>query len=527
MKNLKLVFIALFILGLGACKDEEETIVDIQDPELEISGISDGTIVWNNVPLKFEVNSEVEKVEVYINGELEKTFEEAPFEHTWNATSLEDGEYTIKAIAFGKDGSKKELSTKVKLKNILLNFKVGQDYLRETGYSKERGFVIITDAEGTTKISKELSNGENMIIKRPAGFSSYEYTLTVVKGRTYESGEKPRLFLETYFVSETDEWLLMPEVDSGYRMGSAEVRFINVPEFDYIEISDPYLQVSYNDISSISFPLTEDNSDALVTIHRGEERTYKLMENLMVGESREISLASVENAINKTLVNPFKDALDNSPSCTLRGYVTNEYVNSIHVSSPYSPGSDIELTYPTGIFQNFRTDFDYSTDHEYYYSVINGQIPDAVILLDVDYKLLNSNINDFEISIEGEYDVFAAMWDNREDESATVIIDWTIVSGKERLAFSEPAIESELKSIYPDIALSTLKFDQTCIIDASGFNGYNDYVEAASRSDLGIGDQTLLQAWIAPKTSDDEAGRKKNPDNSYRKAGRSLQFSRR
>lgn len=524
MKNVKLVMVALFVLSLGACKDDDEAVVDLQDPEIEISGISEGTVVWNDVPLKFEANSEVEKVEVYINGELEKTFEEAPFEHIWNASSLEDGEYTIKAIAFGKDGSKKEFLVKVKLKNTLLKLKVGEGYLTETDYSKERGFVIITDADGSTKVSKEFSNGNEIVIKRPAGFSSYEYTLTTVKGRTYESAEKPRLFLETYFVSDIDEWLLTPELEGGYYVGAVDLNFTNIPDFDYIEISDYYSKQQYYEISGISFPVTQDNSDALVTIHHGEKRRYKLVKNLITDEFREISLASMGNGVTKTLTNPFKDAIHNSLSCELKGYVTEDYANSIYITSPYSPGDDIELPYPTGIFENFRTDFDYSTDHEYYYSVINGQIPDAVMLLDVDYNLQSSDFNDYKISIDGEYDVFAAMWDNRGNESATVMVDWTIVSGKERLGFSGPAIESELKSIYPDIDLSTLEFDETGIIEASGFNGYNDYLEAASRSELGINDQSMLQAWFAPKTNGDEAGRKKNAE---RKVAPSLRMGRR
>src|SRR5690606_12719494 len=217
---------------------------------------------------------------------------------------------------------KKELLVKVKLKNILLKLTVGEDYLRQTDYSEERGFVIITDAEGTTKVSKEFSNGNEITIKRPAGFSSYDYTLTVVKGRTYESGEQPRVFLETYFVSDIEEWHLIPNTESGNHVGTVNLSFTNIPDFDYIGISNYSSKHNYDDISDIYFPLTQNNSDALVIIHKGKERSFKLIENLIIDESREVSLANMETEINKTLVNPFKKAPGSGVLYTLKGYVT-------------------------------------------------------------------------------------------------------------------------------------------------------------------------------------------------------------
>ena len=109
MQNFKLWVFGAALLGLGACSDDEDAVTDVENPEIEITGIEEGQVVWSDITLMFDVkdNENVQKIEVYINGVLQKTIEEPPYDYIWETGKFEDGNYSIKAIAFDATGNKK------------------------------------------------------------------------------------------------------------------------------------------------------------------------------------------------------------------------------------------------------------------------------------------------------------------------------------------------------------------------------------------------------------------------------------
>src|SRR5690554_2492859 len=158
MKKFLLLISCTSLIWFSSCKDDEATI-DSKAPEIEITSIKDGDIVWNNVDLSFNTqdNIEVNKIEVYIDGQFLTRLEEKPFEYNWNTLEFEDGLYTLKAIAFDSNNNKTEIEIKVTVKNTLLALSVAEDYLEHIEGMKARGFIIITDSNGETVIVKEYS----------------------------------------------------------------------------------------------------------------------------------------------------------------------------------------------------------------------------------------------------------------------------------------------------------------------------------------------------------------------------------
>ena len=513
MRNLKLAIVALFILGLGACKDDEETIVDIQDPEIEISGISEGTIVWNNVPLKFEVNSEVEKVEVYINGELEKTFEEAPFEHTWNATSLEDGEYSIKAIAFGKDGSKKELLVKVKLKNTLLKLTVGADYLAESGSSKERGFIFISDNDGKTVFFEEYFNGSVISIKRPLDFTSSEFVLTNFTEQDYFYQNRPMVYIDSYFLNEIDEWNLKSseeeDPNNGIGIGQATLNFANYSDYESIFMSDFYSSSTMYDLSSeATFSLFQPNSDIFLVLQGAQDNKFKIVKDLKKGEEREVDLSVTEKNKVTLVSNTFFSKSLSSFSWDLEGYYNGDLHKNLPLSSAYTQSENLRFVYPEGVFQKFRTVFWGMNDKVEYYTAIIGEIPDAVEFIDVEYNLVNTEVSKLEVSITGSWDFYTVMWNNQNDEGASVSLDWTVQAGEDRLTIKLPELPSEINKIYPGIDFSKFDLDETAITEVDEFDGYKGYIAAASQTNLAMVKGKYKIAWFDNQSNGENNGRK-------------------
>ena len=511
MKNFKLWVFGAALLGLGACSDDEDAVTDAENPEIEITGIEEGQVVWSDITLMFDVkdNESVQKIEVYINGVLQKTFEEPPYDYIWETDKFEDGNYSIKAIAFDATGNKKEAFADVRVKNTLLKLNAEENYLEQKAGQKDRAFVFITDAEGTSVIVEECFNGMEKVIKRPAGFSSYEFSLTIMQGSEYENGSETEVDLETYFLNDVDVWVLKPYIEPYFALiGSTNLTFTNPPVFDQLHISN-YANTRYlYDIEEgIDLYVDKAISDALVTIIYGSEKNFKLLKGLKEGESKEIDLSVTEPVAEKIVTNPYKNS-GNFIHWWLEGYLSNEPSNSIFISSEES-SQDITLTYPEGIFQEFKSIISMNTDTEGYYSVTNGNIPDTAPLLDVDYSLLHSDLDNFEVSITGEYDAYAAAWHNYDSESAKVFMEWYVTGGKDRLLSKTPAIAAEVKKIYPNADFNSLAYNLTVVSEATGIDGYHEFVaRAATQDESGV--RNFKRAWFTTKVGQGSNGRKRD-----------------
>ena len=83
------------------CGDENEVYLNLQDPDDKKNYDEE------KVPLKFESESSdgIEKVEIYVNGELRETINDRRYEGTLN---LSAGRYEIQAKAYSKSGKTTE-----------------------------------------------------------------------------------------------------------------------------------------------------------------------------------------------------------------------------------------------------------------------------------------------------------------------------------------------------------------------------------------------------------------------------------
>jgi len=71
-----------------------------------------GTKIGGKIKGKFSVSVKdaggVERVEFYLNGELVEAVEQGPFKWSFKTGDYPDGNYSIRAVAFLKDGTKEE-----------------------------------------------------------------------------------------------------------------------------------------------------------------------------------------------------------------------------------------------------------------------------------------------------------------------------------------------------------------------------------------------------------------------------------
>lgn len=104
------LFVIFLILILNNCEDK--TKPDNTLPTINLISPSDGSTVFEIMPIKVEVNDNVgiDRVEFYIGAQLVGTIRNEPYIYYWNTTSLENGSIrTIQCRAY--DTSENEAIT--------------------------------------------------------------------------------------------------------------------------------------------------------------------------------------------------------------------------------------------------------------------------------------------------------------------------------------------------------------------------------------------------------------------------------
>lgn len=492
MKKVLLLISCASLVLFGSCKDDE-TAIDSKAPEIEIISIKDGDIIWDNVELSFNVKDDigVNKVEVYINGQLLTTLEEKPFEYNWNTLELRDGPYTLKAIVYDSNANKTTIEIKVTVKNTLLALNVDEDYLDHEGGMKARGFIIITDTNGETVVVKEYSNGSQIDIPRPAGFISNEFAITdVVVQEPLNSYYKPYAEVITFFLKDVFEWKLKPYQyweNTVPTIGEAELSFKNIPEDKRGFVSDKYSTVHIQDLSSkLSFPMYQTTTDAILKITKDGEYKFKVLSNILNGEPKEFDLSTTEiNVIEKVKAPAIATPIDTWAK--IDGFLDFGKNRRIDLVDGRLVDGNIEFNYPKGllekgIVQSFRTVFDFDVDDRYYFSEFIGVVPDEVKIMEVDFALLDNALDNFKISVEGDWDICVPHWSNYDNDNAKINISWSVVAGKENLHFKAQDVPLEIKKIFPEFDMSTLAYEGTSVQKNSKFEDYASFIKSISET---------------------------------------------
>lgn len=139
-------------LSIKALKTDGSTLEDAITvnlncpPELSIINLIDGGCISGTVNIEIYANDdtdELTKVELYINDNLVRTFNEAPYSYEWNTNNLSSGNHTVKAIAYEAGGQTSTDSVTVTKCPVYqpLNL-TGEFSLKQTIFFRESSAVL-------------------------------------------------------------------------------------------------------------------------------------------------------------------------------------------------------------------------------------------------------------------------------------------------------------------------------------------------------------------------------------------------
>ena len=134
-------------------------------PKLSITNPLDGATVMLTVSIKADASDfeGIDRVEFYLDDTLLGTDTESPYEYIWDATTAEDGEKTIKVIAFDTIGQTREATISVTVMN---NEEFG--FLNKWYSDNPRGIAVDSEGyiyvAGGYRITKFTPEGSSVLI---------------------------------------------------------------------------------------------------------------------------------------------------------------------------------------------------------------------------------------------------------------------------------------------------------------------------------------------------------------------------
>ncbi len=399
---------ALFasLVLFSSCGDDDDVTPDTTAPEVTIDGLTNDAVVNGSVTVSLDAEeSDLDKVEIYVDGTLVTTLTGSPFQYTWDSNTAQDGAHTIKVIAYDKAGNKTEQQVSVQVTNTLVSFSIEANQLETDEGYKERGFVFLSDENGKVIASTEYENGKSYTLKN-AEFKGEKFYLSEVVVRTGTESSRSRVFTFAQ-VERGKTWKLMYEHDRDETfVGEATLNFTDFAN-GYGYYGETNGDQAFPDIYNQSQVVGLRKNPSSLYVERQDEyatqtATYRLFTNITTGASHTIDLSKVNIPVTETTVDLPESAY--YAEVEISAFTeAGVYENAFRLGSFGSSGSQITYHYPGTAFPTYYSQIELEEDQFYYSRGSSEKLFEVKYLeneVTFDYssnKLNSSAVGDFDL----------------------------------------------------------------------------------------------------------------------------------
>lgn len=364
----KLLTVISIIALLPSCNDENEP-KDITAPEVSFTNLTAGTEIRNTVTISLDAkdNKGIDKIEIFVDGNLIATITEAPFEISWDSNTVPDGSHTVKVVVTDKSGNNVEKEITIVVKNILVSIDFASDQLYSSQNYSERGFVFLSDETGKIITSAEYNNGQHLELKSTSFNGNKFYLTEVFLSNDISDGNSVRLW--TFADVERGKWMVPHEQDEDETYaGEATLNFSNAASLaQYYGYSNGWDEAYANQSSTSSVVRIKKTPSKLYVVRYSEGGNpaprYQLYSNIVVGPNA-INLGAVVYPLTKVTSSVPAGA---DASVELKGYlVANDYTEPYRLGYFGSDQNNLDIYYPGSTFPSYYIESYYDTDNASY-----------------------------------------------------------------------------------------------------------------------------------------------------------------
>lgn len=505
--NQKLLAILLVCaLSFTSCNKEDEKPAL---PEVSFQNIQEDMKVRGSINLDLSASdvSRISKVEIYINNILVATLTEAPFTINWMTKDYPDGKYAIKAIAYDKDGNFKENIINVNVLNRLLKVIVPAETLYSNSeYMTVKGWIFLSDGNGKTLGIKKYINGEIFEFPTPDDYTEDNVIVNFVNVYVNEFPGFNSItgIIQTREINVAEEVTLHPTSTkfSTNVVGNAKATLYNIPDYDYY---------NYNYKSSrLSLDGSNGNVDIDIPFHNSVRFNAKLYKSPLHGlisiEEKDINNHTTKYKIlenfksNDVIDIDYKDLLLMTGSFNLAIPETStqnyKYLSANRILGDNSTklvlGSSTDkkkpIHFPEDVFAEFESYVNYTNNEKLYAFYKIGDILTSLNPLNVDSEIKNANVEDYNFTNTGDYDVSSLLFKSssvsENDPNIKLYFDWNITSSKKANVTGKlPVLPSEIMNEHSFMIREKLTANRLSFTDYLGIT-YDEYYNAVNKGQL-------------------------------------------
>lgn len=456
-----------------ACQKEEEV-----HPEagLQLSGNAEK--LYNEVNLTYTAseNSKIEKVDFYLNEQLLGEDTEKPYELLWNTKEVEDGSYTLKAVAQEKTGSTKEAVQQVEVKNTLLLLNVEDNFLYNQQNTKveRQQWIFLTDKEGKViGEPQQLVNSHSLNWQRPSVFYSDSLCLNRLTYTSYfdEYNSRPNKHfkLYTYIDFSLDEATLKtpyhPEEIAGQIQMGIENDFDGTKEYRYSTTLPGHGSTRTSAGKKVEFTMFLEgaNTQKGISIFEPNEeggdnmKRFFRWDELTAGNTYLLHTRDYTPMLEKTVSISFDFS---HITFFLDGYFGPEepYEKGYMYSETYaSEGRGIKLYYIDDFPINFTYISGRTAEGKRFSFYLKDKIPEVLSITHFSNSITEDSYKSFQVNSDGLYDTGKGVWGYKKDDESVYLSIYKEVffSSEADATYAKPEIPRTLLEMYPELSAET------------------------------------------------------------------------
>lgn len=435
--------------------------------------------MWSTSTVKLTSGIPNDQINLFLGDSLIGSRHQFPYEFDLNTNVIADGDYTLRAISAHLPTAE----VKISVRNKLLVTKVDNNHLP----AGTRGFLFLSDKEGTTYSSVEFKNGDDInLSKEDFQFENFTLSEVYVKGtRTlsiYSFQEVPR-----------GEWTLLKANETPAIINTIAVDFTDISSAYYYVSSSGDAEFLYGK-SSLNLNINKSPTKLFIREFNNPINHYKIADNLNAEGRQVISLFDITTPLSVEKIK-LKDGTNKRGTIRLYGFPaegnTKEYYT---LGNFFSKNGEIAIEYPGNAFPVYGSASFYKDDNITINSFQMGKKSELLPLtVEVDFK--SSASLTATIATFGEIDAFAATW-AYFNEKSNASAYWTMIGPPGRSQVIKlPELPMQVRMAAQDVSIDELQFSNTLEVTDYGIaKDYPTYLRYISKNSLS-GPYAFGESW--------------------------------
>jgi hypothetical protein len=402
---MKKVFLLLLTVAIiSSCKKTDREPPVITSGSLtEMQDTIRNSVAFNLVAID---NSDIEKIELYVNDSLIASDKTGSFSYNLNTLELNDGTYILKIVVYDQHGNTTTSSKSVVVSNSLLTLKLGELY-------NNPYMAVVSDESGNKLGTAEMVKNSEIKIMPSAPFS--ESAINFVYYIDAPGWSPITAYTHVKRGSTYHLDLFSPGITAkGVKL---HLSYNDTTQISKIQISTDQ---AYYTLNSLSDTVNLPNTLPYTTGHKmliqvwatnGVFFHFFTIEDL---SSISVDLAIVNIPEAGYTIN--FSGLGNA-NCIISGITSNSDVKNHYYISGFNsiPGNswiDVYVPYDNFTLYNTFLQFTPSGSNKSYIETYRGQIPLNMSLMDASLQLSGTSPADFSATSAGSYDYYIIQYYN-------------------------------------------------------------------------------------------------------------------